>query len=179
MLGGGKGKAFGERETMRRRLALLAMGVLLVAAFSVLAGCSRLSSEDAAATIQREYEAVIGYDAERSGQPLQAIRDGFAVEILSVDKSEGGYVVKCILSNCDVAAAFEAIDDSADEMTLSGYAQVLSDEISGQERVELETEMTIVAGEDGSYETSFTDEQLNGATGGLISYYMQLSEGEN
>lgn len=162
---------------MRRRLLILV--VALVAVSSVLVGCSKLSSEDAAATIQREYETVIGYDAERSSQPLQAIRDNFAVEVLSVDKSEGGHVVKCILSNCNAVAAFEALSDSTGEMTLSDYAQALSERIVEQERVELETEMTVVSSEDGSYETSFTDEQLDTATGGLISYYLQLAEGEN
>lgn len=158
---------------------LLCFITMLFVALLFLSGCAnnkRLSQEDAATLIQQEYETLIGYDAEKKTQPISTIHDYFAIDILSVRREKDKYIVQCILSNQNVSKAFEILNSSTNEMTLNNYMQVLTEEITKQERIELETEMIVLVNEDGSYYVSFTDEQLDAAMGGLISYYMQIVE---
>ena len=153
---------------------------VLVSAFLLQAGCAKnpkVTPEDAATAIQNEFLLLVGSsDSDSSNPVIAAIAEGFAVEVTSVDKAEGGYLVKCILSNYDTVAAFEASEEIEGEMTLDDYGQLMAELLVQQERCRMETEMPLTILDDGSYQVVFNDEQLDAAMGGLISYYNQLLE---
>ena len=152
---------------------------VLVIAFLLQAGCAKnpnVTPEDAATAIRNEFQLLVGSDSESSNPVIAAIAEGFTVEVTSVDKVEGGYHVKCILSNYDTVAAFEASEEIEDEMTLDDYGQLMAELLVQQERCRMETEMPLTILDDGSYQVVFNDEQLDAAMGGLISYYNQLLE---
>ena len=152
---------------------------VLVIAFLLQAGCAKnpkVTPEDAATAIQNEFQLLVGSDSDSSNPVIAAIAEGFSVEVTSVDKAEGGYLVKCVVSNYDTVAAFEASEEIEGEMTLDDDGQLMAGLLAQQERCRMETEMPLTILDDGSYQVVFNDEQLDAAMGGLISYYNQLLE---
>lgn len=144
-----------------------------------MAGCKsepRVSDEEAASAVRSEYETLIGYEEETANDLIRALRDGFDVQVHSIKEQEDSVAIHCTLSNYDVCAAFAAVEASGEEMSLDSYGQALAAALEEQSRLELETELPLVIREDGSLRVTFTEEQLDTAMGGLLSYYEQMVE---
>lgn len=156
-------------------ILLFVLGVFLV----LQAGCKKapqVTHEDAATAIQEEFQLLIGNDAEITNPVIATLSDGFSVEIISISSKEDAYTVKCILSNYDTIAAFEASKLIEGEMSLEEYAQLMVDVLTQQERCKMETQIPLIVLDDGRYQVTFNEEQLDAALGGFISYYNQLLE---
>lgn len=133
-----------------------------------------LDETSALEAIRNEFKAVINYNEDQSNNPLMAkICEGFEVEILSFKKKKEDYVVKCNLSNYDVVSAFNSIDTINKEMTLEEYGEMISSVVGEQEKLSTEAEIKLSIVND-EYRIIFTEEQIDAATGGLISYYKNL-----
>lgn len=162
-----------------KKYKLILLFVLTVV-LMLQAGCKKepqVTHEDAAIAIQEEFQLLMGKDAEITNPVIATLSDGFSVEIISIDKNKDVYTVKCILSNYDTIAAFKAINEIGGEMSLDEYAQLMVDILTQQERCIMETKIPLTILDDGRYQATFNEEQLDAALGGFISYYNQLLEG--
>lgn len=156
-------------------ILLFVLTVVLV----LQAGCKKepqVTHEEAATAIQEEFQLLIGNDTEITNPVIATLADGFSVEIISISSIEDAYTIKCILSNYDTIAAFEASKLIEDEMSLEEYAQLIVEILKQQERCQMETQIPLTVLDDGSYRVAFDEEQLDAAMGGFISYYNQLLE---
>lgn len=133
-----------------------------------------LSKETVVVAIEQEFEQLIGYD-EESSPLIKAIHDGFEVEIKTVSRDKDTYKVTCILSNHNLEKALERIEISSD-ITLKEYAKKVEENFKKQERITYETQIVIVV-ENNKYRATFTEQQLNAATGGLIDSYNTMFKG--
>lgn len=136
-----------------------------------------LPKETVIDTIEKEFDYLIGYDEKNSNSFVAAMHDGFEVEVKTVSKKENQYVASCMLSNYDFKKSLETVDTSS-EMTLNEYTEKFLNNLAKQEKVIYKTKI-IIKEEKDYYTASFTEEQLDGATGGLIdSYKTMFKEGE-
>jgi methyl coenzyme M reductase beta subunit len=154
-------------------------GLLAIMGGLMLCSCTKqadLSEDIVADVISEEYTELLGVD-EDSNALIQALNDGFSVQITSVTESEDGYVAECQVSNYDVASAFDQMNLNDTEMTLNDFFEELATTLTSGDKITSKIELTITE-LDGTYSTAFTEEQFDVASGGLISYYTTWMEGQ-
>lgn len=170
-----------ERRSIFRQMQIFARIVAALCLLPVIlaaTGCQSVNVEEADAAIRQELDALIAYDESSTNPLLRAIREGFDVEVLSVESSDDkSFSAKCVLSNHDVAGAFAVVESVEPGTTLIGFAQAISLAFSEQPRLEYETELAIELLDDGTCRAVFTEVQLDAATGGLLSLYNQMAGG--
>ena len=160
----------------------LLIGVIALIVFGVIAvllvtSRNKPSEEEAVSVIKTEFKQLLGYEAETTNPLIREIQNGFDVKVHSISKKKNEYIVSCTFSNYDISQAFANLE-SNDEMSLKEFSEMFVNELKQQAKVNCDTELILVSSEDG-YITSFTEEQLDSATGGLISYYKSISEEGN
>ena len=126
-----------------------------------------LKYEDA---IRSELYVVLGCDKEPENLLVNAIYQNFSVEIKSVDNQEGNAVAECVFRNRDFASAVKEIEGSSEKITYAEYQALLIDALNRQSVLETFDHL-IFREEDGTLAVSFTELQLDHATGGLLTYY--------
>lgn len=162
-----------------KHLLIVFIVLILFGAVAVLLVTSRNkpSEEETVLVIKTEFEKLLGYENETSNPLIKEIQNGFDVKVHSVSKKKNEYIVLCTFSNYDISQAFANLACN-DEMSLKEFSEMFVNELKQQAKVNYDTELTIVSSEDG-YITSFTEEQLDSATGGLVSYYKSIFEEGN
>lgn len=135
-----------------------------------------LSETAAADVITSEYTALLDC-TEDSNDLIRALNDGFSISIDKISESEDGYLVKCKVSNYDVAAAFDQMDLTDTEMTLNEFFQALVERLENGDKTSTSIEITVTEA-NGIYSTAFNEEQFDAATGGLLSFYSTSMEGQ-
>ena len=154
-------------------LVLIAGAVVLAIVLNQNGGNGSLSDEKTAVetAIREELGAVLGY-GDYCSPFLKAIVENFGVHVKSVSNEAGQSYAVCTFSNYDVAAAFSKIQ-ATKEMTYDEYMNTIVQLLNKQKRVEKEVKVLIVE-ENGVMRAQLTEEQLDIATGGLLTYYSNM-----
>ena len=125
-----------------------------------------------------ELYVILGCDKEPKNLLVNAIYQNFSVEIKSVANQDGKNVAECVFRNKDFASAVREIEDSSEKFTYAEYQSRLINALSHQSELET-TEQLIFSVKDGALVVTLTEQQLDNATGGLLTYYYNAySEGD-
>lgn len=138
-----------------------------------------ISEEEVKDVLTEEFHSLIQYDQEdENANPLiRVIEEGFEISDIQISKSNDQYYIDCIISNYDVNGAISSFEESQENISLEEYADMISNAIKASEKKSSPEQFTIVQTDSG-YEVQYTEEQLDDALGGLITYYNGLtSEG--
>ena len=166
-----------EKETKNSKAIYIIIAAILVigvVALIFIKPEEKLSEEEAIRIIENEFELLLGYDEEMNNPFVKEVYEGFEVTINRIKADKEGYVVSCTFSNYDLNQSIESMDEN-DEMTLKEYTEMFVNNLQEQQRVTYKTELYITASQN-VYTTSFNQEQLDAATGGLISCYEKIFE---
>lgn len=155
----------------------IVIGLLAIVALTINLTSRKgmVSEEDAVAAIQSEFNILIGSEQEIVSPLISLLEDGFEVHITSIDKIDGKtYSIACELSNYNVINGFNKMTEIGGDMSLNEYSSSLIEYIRQQPKTVTNVEIKLSKNEQGEYVASFTEEQLNYAVGGLITYYAEI-----
>lgn len=127
--------------------------------------------------IRSELYVILGCDKEPKNFLVNAIYQNFSVEIKRVVNQDGTIVAECVFRNKDFASAIREIEGGSEKSTYAEYQSRLIDALNRQSELET-TEHLIFSEKDGALVVTLTEQQLDNATGGLLTYYYNAySEG--
>lgn len=144
------------------------LGIVGITCFLSMDHVDEYALEEA---IREEYAILTGYSTDGVNSLITTLYNGFEVDVLSTEDQNGEIKVKCCFSNYDVAAAFIALNGIDADMTYTNYMQELTKTVEDQEKLRQEVTVLVVADVDNQYTVKFTEEQLDLAMGGFLSYY--------
>lgn len=126
--------------------------------------------------IRSELYVILGCDKEPKNLLVNAIYQNFSVEIKGVVNQDGKNVAECVFRNKDFASAVREIESSSEKYTYAEYQSRLINALSHQSEIKT-TEQLIFSEKDGTLSVTLTEEQLDNATGGLLTYYYNAYSG--
>ena len=121
---------------------------------------------------------ILGCDKNPENKLINTIHQNFSVEIKSVNKQEDTIVAECVFRNKDFALAVREIGDSSERITYSEYLSLLISSLNRQPEVEA-MEQIVLREKDGTLVVAFTEQQLDSATGGLLTYFNNTYSEDN
>lgn len=166
---------------MKRGLGVFVLCLLMISLLSACGVSSKeLSEEEVKNVLTKEFHVLIKYDQEDAdvNPMVKVLEEGFEVSDIQVKKSNGQYEVDCVISNYDVNKALASMEGTQANISLEEYADMISNAIKTAEKISSPEQFTIIQTDSG-YEVQYTEEQLDDALGGLISYYNGLTSEES
>lgn len=126
--------------------------------------------------ILSELYVILGCDKEPKNLLVNAIYQNFSVEIKSVVNQDEKDVAECVFRNKNFASAVKEIESGSETISYAEYQSCLIDALSRQSELET-TEQLIFSEKDGALVVTLTEQQLDNATGGLLTYYYNAYSG--
>lgn len=136
-------------------------------------GRVNLSESEAKRVIQESFEQFLNYKDDNNRTLLKAVKDNFKVEVQKIRRKDDDYVVTCMISNHNLAEAIESTQ-LKEETTLTKYNQLLSESFNKASVQSKKMDVAIIKDENGNLVAKFTEDQVDIATGGMISYFNNL-----
>ena len=174
-------------------IGLVALAVILSAIITIVLLTRNHSLENKSNSILRTTETnnadyedaicselyiILGCDKNPENKLINTIHQNFSVEIKSVNKQEDTIVAECVFRNKDFALAVREIGDSSERITYSEYLSLLISSLNRQPEVEA-MEQIVLREKDGTLVVAFTEQQLDSATGGLLTYFNNTYSEDN
>lgn len=154
-----------------------ALCILVIVALVAILGSrpGAITEEDATEAINNEFILLLGGDTENANPIIDTLRNGFEVEVLSITKIDANsYRIECLFSNYDVLKAFDLFSSTNTEISLNDFVHTLTNRLMEQPKITSDTELTLVINDDHTYQVTFTEKDLDYATGGFLSFYYQM-----
>lgn len=125
--------------------------------------------------INSEFSELIWYNSEETSTPiLDALHSGFSVRINSISASETDenvFDVACVLENYDVSEAYASVGVQTQDMKVEDFCQLFAQQLTQSRRLAKKYTIKVTKNEKGIYSVAFTEESLDTAMGGFISYF--------
>lgn len=125
--------------------------------------------------ITDEYALLIGYEETGANPLIDTLYEGFVVEVHKVKQHDNQYVAHCTFSNYDIPLAMDILVEEK-TITYESYYNKLVEILKKQPLISCEVEINVSANEDETFCAYFTEDQLDKAMGGFLSYYWRLQE---
>lgn len=165
-----KGKNAPNLKKQMLLLFILCIALLLTSCRKTVS----LNEDTAEQIIMTEFSEVLNYDENKSNPLILALYNGFNVSVEDIDKQKVGYSVNCTISNYDTKYAFQKMEKVTNTMELERFIENLANIMENGELISMNIKLPIWEDENGEYKTQFTEEQMDIALGGFLTYYSEL-----
>ena len=173
--------------TKKRFWILFAISIVTVLLLALLVYIQHKNTlpttSEVSQAIVDEFANLIGYSVETSTPIVSTIYNGFSVTVNSItlvdasddtNDAENMFLAVCTLENYDVSKAYTAMETQTQEMTADDFYHLFAQQFELSDRLSKEHSLLINQNEDGTYSAVFTEQALDTAMGGFLSYFAEL-----